>query len=192
MITVKTHLERCHEICDEALGIFDATGLTPRQLLEQRDEVYRERNKVVAAFARAAIALGRKAVVTETCIPGWDDEWHNCVYIDLPTGQVSWHFHDRDFQFFSDLPEVGSVEWDKHTTPEKYYRLHHYRPTLAEVLEQRDALANALKSVCEAFWKEAEYNDGVIYHNGHECNIMMRPLEQARAALAKVDGELCK
>ncbi|MCC7375406.1 MAG: hypothetical protein IT581_12195 [Verrucomicrobiales bacterium] len=44
------------------------------------------------------------------------------IYIELPAGQVSWHFHDSQAHLFSDIPR-GSVKWDGHTTEEKYRRL---------------------------------------------------------------------
>jgi hypothetical protein len=78
---------------------------------------YRERNQVVAALAKC-FPSGLK----KTAISGWDSAWHNCVYIDLPTGQASWHFHDDDAELFAGLPPyIG--EWDGHSTPEKYERL---------------------------------------------------------------------
>ena len=58
----------------------------------------------------------------KTAIEGWDEAWHNCIYIDLPTGQVSWHIHDREMVQFSHLPSYEG-EWDGHDTPEKYRRL---------------------------------------------------------------------
>lgn len=83
----------------------------------REDEAYQERNKVVAALSKLFPA-GR----TKTDIPGWDPEWHGAVYIDLPTGQVSWHFHDRDAGLFDHLPPYAGV-WDGHDTEEKYRRL---------------------------------------------------------------------
>ena len=84
---------------------------------EASDSAYRERNQVVAALAKQF-----PSVVTKTDIPGWDPAWHNCVYITLPTGQASWHFHDNDSDLFRDIPR-GEMKWDGHTTPEKYERL---------------------------------------------------------------------
>lgn len=81
------------------------------------DEAYYERNCVVAALARCFPSGLRK-----TDIEDWDPEWHNCVFIDLPTGQVSWHFHDREIHLFDGLPEY-TKPWDGHSTPEKYARL---------------------------------------------------------------------
>jgi hypothetical protein len=84
---------------------------------EAKDSAYRERNQVVAALAKL-FPSGTKA----TDIPGWDPEWNGCVYIDLPTGQVSWHYHVSDGALFSNLPPYAG-DWDGHSTPEKYERL---------------------------------------------------------------------
>lgn len=81
------------------------------------DLAYAERNRVVAALARCFPSGIRK-----TDIPGWDPEWQNCVFIDLPTGQASWHYHDREAANFADLPPY-TKPWDGHDTEEKYGRL---------------------------------------------------------------------
>ena len=44
------------------------------------------------------------------------------MFIDLPTGQASWHYHDREAHLFAGLPPY-TKPWDGHTTPEKYERL---------------------------------------------------------------------
>jgi hypothetical protein len=64
----------------------------------------------------------------ETAIEGWSEDWHGCVYIDLPTGQASWHYHDSQAHLFDHLPEYQG-EWDGHTTGEKYERLAGYQAT---------------------------------------------------------------
>lgn len=87
------------------------------RLRRDKDSAYEERNRVVAALA-ALYPAGIKA----TDIPGWEPEWHGCVYIDLPTGQASWHYHDSHAHLFAHLPAYTG-EWDGHTTPEKYERL---------------------------------------------------------------------
>lgn len=83
----------------------------------RKNTAYEERNRVVAALARL-FPSGLK----RTDIPGWDAEWHGCVYIDTPAGQLSWHFHDNQAHLFDGLPPY-SGEWDGHDTPEKYRRL---------------------------------------------------------------------
>jgi hypothetical protein len=92
------------------------------RLCEQKDGAYLERNRCVALIARMAIALGHRVAVTKTAIEGWSEDWHGCIYIDLPTGQVSWHFHDSQAELFADLPR-GDATWDGHDTPEKYRRV---------------------------------------------------------------------
>ncbi len=79
--------------------------------------VYCERNKLVAALARFYPSGTRK-----TAIEGWDPEWHGCVFIDTPQGQMSWHFHDSEAHLFAGLPAY-TKPWDGHTTDEKYKRL---------------------------------------------------------------------
>jgi hypothetical protein len=86
--------------------------------MEQRkDDAYHERNKVVAALAKCF-----PSGVARTAIEGWSDDWHGCVYIDLPTGQVSWHYHDSQAHLFAGLPTYEKP-WDGHSTEEKYARL---------------------------------------------------------------------
>lgn len=83
----------------------------------RKDAAYEGRNRVVAALARLF-----PSGVKRTAIEGWSEDWHGCVYIDLPTGQVSWHFHDSQASLFDGLPPYAG-EWDGHDTPEKYRRV---------------------------------------------------------------------
>lgn len=92
----------------------------PQQLKDmeaRKDAAYLERNQVVAALAKCF-----PSGTARTAIEGWSDDWHSCVYIDLPTGQASWHYHDSHAYLFKDLPPY-SGEWDGHTTERKYERL---------------------------------------------------------------------
>lgn len=86
-------------------------------LRKEKDEAYRERNRLVAVLARLF-----PSGIRRTDIPGWDPEWHGCVFIDLPTGQASWHYHDSEAAQFAALPPY-TKPWDGHTTEEKYGRL---------------------------------------------------------------------
>lgn len=114
---------------DHALGIgADGCG-DPEQTLEaiaalqaQKDGAYLERNRCVALLARMALAMGLRAGLAKTAIEGWSPDWHGCVYIDLPTGQASWHYHDSQAELFAGLPEYAAP-WDGHDTPTKYERL---------------------------------------------------------------------
>ena len=69
-----------------------------------KDLVEESRNLLVARIAREAIQRGYRAGNKKTCITGWEQEWHNCCYIDTPQGQVSWHYPDRLAYLFASLP----------------------------------------------------------------------------------------
>lgn len=86
-------------------------------LIAAKDTAYAERNKLVRLLA-ALFPSG----IAKTDIDGWDPEWHWCVYIDLPTGQASWHIHESEYPAFAGLPHYEGA-WDGHTTDEKYGRV---------------------------------------------------------------------
>jgi hypothetical protein len=100
----------------------------------QKDVAYVERNRVIAALAACAVAQGWNAGTRLTAIHGWDPNWHGCVYIDLPTGQVSWHYHNDQAFLFAFLPEYTGV-YDGHDTAEKYRRLAGMSPWPTTVSE---------------------------------------------------------
>lgn len=85
-------------------------------LTEAKNKAYSERNQLIVLLT-ALYPSGIK----RTDIPGWLEEWKNCVYIDTPTGQMSWHYHDKDKELFQHLPPYEK-EWDGHTTEQKYQR----------------------------------------------------------------------
>lgn len=93
-----------------------------RDMTARKDAAYLERNQCVALIARMALASGWWAGTARTAIEGWSEDWHGCVYVDLPTGQVSWHYHDSQAYLFADLPAYERA-WDGHDTPEKYRRV---------------------------------------------------------------------
>jgi hypothetical protein len=95
-----------------------------KTLLKQKDDAYAERNKCVALLARMAIATGLKAGLGkhDEKDESWDDDWRNIVFVELPSGQVSWHIQETELPMFSFLP-VYSGTWDGHTTSEKYQRV---------------------------------------------------------------------
>jgi hypothetical protein len=108
----------------------------------RKDAAYLERNQVVAALA-SAFPSG----IARTAIPGWSEDWHGCVYIDLPTGQASWHFHDSHAHLFAHLPPYGG-KWDGHTTDEKYARVAALAASPFPAV--RDALEKMRQEVDEA------------------------------------------
>lgn len=84
-----------------------------------KDRAYHERNVVVAALARL-FPSGIRA----TDIEGWNPEWQNCVYIDLPTGQVSYHYHISEEDLFVNLPPYEKP-YDGHDKRMVHERLGH-------------------------------------------------------------------
>lgn len=82
--------------------------------------VYTERNKCTAGLAFAANAAGWRVglAAPHDAEPGWS----TAVFIDLPTGQASWHIPDAELHFFDGLPSYPN-KWDGHSTEEKYARV---------------------------------------------------------------------
>jgi hypothetical protein len=82
--------------------------------------VYTERNQLLSLVAKQAIALGFAAGVQRDQVaePGWQ----SVVFVDLPSGQCSWHIHDSEMQWF-DFLDYYSRPWDGHSTEEKYQRV---------------------------------------------------------------------
>lgn len=112
---------------------------------KRKDDAYTERNRVVAAFAKLATIMDWSVSVTRTAIPGWSEDWHGCVFIDTPQGQVSWHFHDSHADLFKGLPHRPAT-WDGHTTLQKYERL--------EALAAKNPPAHLLSRTEEAMNKQ--------------------------------------
>lgn len=76
-------------------------------LISKHDTDYPTRYRLVYEALALAVAAGLPAGVRiDPAEPGWP-----VVYIELPTGQVSWH-----------MPEHEQA-WDGHTTEEKYARI---------------------------------------------------------------------
>ena len=102
-----------------------------RDYRKERDVAYAERNRLVAALARLLVRLDDKPAAYcgrawlaehDPADASWDPEWRTIVFIEGPTGQLSWHLHDSDVPLFDGLPR-GENTWDGHTTAEKYERV---------------------------------------------------------------------
>lgn len=80
---------------------------------------YRERARLVAYLATQHPAF---LAYTDPDEPEWA-----VVYVHTPAGQMSWHISPDDVELFDHVPEVtpddARVQWDNHTTDEKYERL---------------------------------------------------------------------
>lgn len=97
---------------------------TVAALREEKNAAYSERDMIICAFAKFAVALGWEAWVGrhEGDEP-WDVDWLSVVYVVTPHGQVSWHVHDSELNWFNFLPRRETPGWDGHTSVEKYARL---------------------------------------------------------------------
>lgn len=94
------------------------------ELTQQKDGAYAERNQVLALLARMAVVLGWKVGIGQHPAEDatWEKDWRTILFIDAPTGQCSWHFHDSEVHLLSGLPFYDGA-WDGHTTQEKYWRV---------------------------------------------------------------------
>lgn len=88
-------------------------------LRKDKNLAYEERNKLVCALSKIYPSwLGK-----HEDDPTWQKEWFNIVFVQLPTGQASWHIHEDLLPLFAHLELDLSKKWDKHSTEEKYDRL---------------------------------------------------------------------
>ena len=92
---------------------------------EETNEVYKERDLCVALIASYAQWFGHRVGMGKHVGESWEDDWRNILFINLPTGQVSWHIHDSEVENFPDIQPYLGV-WDGHTTEEKYKRIQKY------------------------------------------------------------------
>jgi hypothetical protein len=153
----------------------DQVNLLEKQLAEAtsaKDVAYLERNQVVAALANLF-----PSGTARTSIEGWDPEWHGCVYIDLPTGQASWHYHDSQAYLFANLPPYKG-KWDGHDTPEKYRRL-------AAVAEASKVPSDEELDRLE-YWLSQKYKR----HGEEEDEDAMKAIQRLRAENARLKKEI--
>jgi hypothetical protein len=90
---------------------------------------YRER-----AHLTAHLAAGYPSVLVEGADPSAPD-WP-VLFVELPTGQVSWHISPDDVGLFRHVRRTmagmpDAPVWDGHTTDEKYARVDAHARALA-------------------------------------------------------------
>ena len=95
-------------LIDGIKEVIDLERAESTRLEAEKDDAYFQRNVLVAALAKLYPSGIRK-----TDIPGWSDDWHGCCFIDLPSGQISYHYHDSHAYLFADLPPYEKP-WDGH------------------------------------------------------------------------------
>jgi len=97
-----------------------------KAIADHANEVYNERARCLSGMARFAQEMGMPCGMgRHPDEEPWDEDWRFIVFIDLPTGQVSWHIHDSELHLFHFLPAYEG-KWDGHTTREKYDRLDRF------------------------------------------------------------------
>lgn len=78
-------------------------------------DIYTERAHLLGVM----VALfGGVLSFTDPLTPGWP-----VLYIEAPTGQLSWHIHPDDVWLFPRVPVVEEYPWDQHSTRTKYKRI---------------------------------------------------------------------
>ncbi len=82
-------------------------------------DVYAERNRIAQALGKMAMKLGYNVGIKDDK----EDKDYVILYIDLPTGQVSWHIPKREL--IGKFPEYNG-NWDGHDTKSKIERVEEY------------------------------------------------------------------
>lgn len=80
---------------------------------------YKERNHLVAYLSRQYPSHLALHPAEDTA---WEKDWRFIVFVNAPSGQMSWHIHNSDLPMFQHLTIADNV-WDGHTREEKYERL---------------------------------------------------------------------
>jgi hypothetical protein len=90
-------------------------------MYEHLRSVYAERNLCVSLAIKLALALGLSAGIGID-EGERDEQWKHVAFIDLPSGQVSWHIHTDELPNFGGVPLYAGVS-DGHSTDLKYTRV---------------------------------------------------------------------
>lgn len=110
------------ELVFEAYNQVPELAHTADIMEDMKDSAYAERNRLLCGFCALALLAGFNAYRAQHVGADWEDDWRTIIFIDLPTGQVSWHIHDSERDLFRFLPEAAN-QWDGHDTEEKYQRV---------------------------------------------------------------------
>lgn len=126
----------CERYCKRLEGQLAGAREESERRAGQRDSVltalnavYAERGQLAALLARMALKLGWRAGVRQDLADDVKPDWRTVLFVDLPTGQASWHFHDSERHLLAGLPDYADA-WDGHSTDAKWERV---RTALADV-----------------------------------------------------------
>jgi hypothetical protein len=78
-------------------------------------DIYRERAHLTSFLSKVYPSRLSHSDPSE---PDWP-----VLYVQTPEGQLSWHVSPDDLDLFGHLAVVPGVQWDGHSTEEKYERL---------------------------------------------------------------------
>ena len=97
-----------------------------------RQEVLRLRAEKNAAFAERNMLVAALSKVFPAGLDHHEDDGRtlflrDVAYIDLPTGQVSWHLLPSQLPWFDHLSKYEG-QWDGHDSAQKYQRLADLEP----------------------------------------------------------------
>lgn len=93
---------------------------TIESLRATKDAAYAERNRLVALLTKLFPSSLERHDDSDT---SWEDDWRWIVFVNLPTGQATWHIHDSEISLFAHLPRCLGAKWDGHTSEQKYERV---------------------------------------------------------------------
>ena len=114
MTCICGHTEEQHTFNGKLCYLCSCTVYRAAGKLESTpDEAYLDRNLCVQAMVKMAMKLGYGAGIKE------DSKWP-ILYIDLPTGQVSWHIPKNEI--VCHFPKYQG-KWDGHSVEEKRKRI---------------------------------------------------------------------
>ena len=159
-------------------------------LQKQRNDVYEERDRLVAALSKCFPSwLARHPDADKE----WDDQWRWIVFVQLPTGQATWHIQDRELPWFDHLARRTVNDWDGHTTEEKYRRLARLtapaqdgEPSVEECLRvAHEAIkskhphtaalaAQLIDAAMRIDWKQVGLNGGGCFHLEEDGRFCLR------------------
>ena len=127
------HCPRCADFCDGFVAgcesesaqsdIAHALAASRAEVERERaskDGAYDERNRLVAVLAALYPSSLERHPDEDTT---WENDWRWIVFVDLPTGQATWHIHDSHLPLFDHVPRFAGRKWDGHNTEAKYKRI---------------------------------------------------------------------
>lgn len=107
------------------------------------NDVYTERNRAVALACELAHRLGYHTEVYHGDI-GEEPEWV-VVFIDLPTGQVSWHIPAQEYiDLFPAIVANLNNSWDGHSTDDKNSRIQRFTQRSDEMQTEENPFGSAI------------------------------------------------